>query len=530
MKSLIEYYGPLDATQGVLLERLNPAQIAAATQLVATLEKIISPVGKKLPITMGAVSKAKAIIRDETSGDLFTRLKQSLTPDIVKPLTRLNSATGFIVALSQGLVQAAEVVTKLGDIPEDKMDTPISKVTDKAKLFQQLKAALVPDGALSFFRGMPLANEAAIAREMMGLTGNDFKAIIGAAEELTKKPEVVQAALQAAKAGAEDIKVAKETAKGAKNTKSSKAKNVESPPEEKPVPEETGSKNADRGSAPEKPAQAKPKMMPFSKKKYADALYTSIKKVSTATPEQISAFVSTVADILSKQGIPIQESTTLRGRVGGRLTESLEYTEIQKALVGAGITDEKDQAVIGYKFAKMIASDRVSDESGALSRVFPKDFKILKVPVAKANEILSAGADKANDEFWSAEGEKEKGAASRLKNPERMSIEIPVVTNPSGAKGTFIPLGVNPMTSGIIIQGRDEQENEQPKGGDEQDYEYDRPSTLWLVNVDKLKAAISAYEAKIKNQPAKKEPETPDETKTVVQQRAPAKKSAPEGA
>lgn len=520
MKTLVENYGSLDASHDLLLERLDVQQIEAAAKLIEILEKIIGPVADKLPLTTKAIKDAKKIINQETTSGLVSKIRDVITPNLFKPLTRLNSAIGFISALAQGLVQASRVFTSFSNVPADKADIPLSQVVDKMLLFKQLRSAITPDGVLGFLRGMPMADDTAIARELMELTSNDFKAITSAVTELKKKPAVAKAVVRGAKAMAGMKKKAKQNKKTGEDDVT---------PEKTPETAKTTGDGASPTPETPKAKGAAPKMRPFSKKKYADALHTAVKKSANVTPEQISAFIDNIAGILSKQGIAIQESVTLRGRVGSALIkENIDFSDIQAAAEKAGITGEDDHAVLAYKLAKMIVSDRVDNKSGALPRVFPADFKITKIPAAKAIKILDVGSEKADKSFWEKDAVERKDATKRMKNPKNMSLEFPIVENPYGLKGAYIPLQTNdPQMDGILVQGRDI--SQEDKGDD---YEYEDKSGIWYINVKKLLAMAKKYgDSMMSNdQPESTEGASPDDAKTVIQQREPSKKTTPAGA
>jgi hypothetical protein len=469
---------------------------------------------------------------------------------MLKPLTRLNEALGFISGLAQGLVQASQVFATLSDIQEDKMDLPLSQVVDNKKLFDQLKSAMTPDGVLGFMRGLPLADDTVIVREMMELSGNDYKSIAGSVEEMKKRPQAAKAAARAVKAGIADTK----TIKGKKMTKNKETgapapENVRPGNKASPFPDEDesapqawadrvsqqGAKTGNKSSAGDVPAkndkQAKAKMEAFSTKKYAGALYLAVKKLAKVTPEQINAFVASVADILSQQGIPIREAKTLRGKIGGSiLKENLEYSQLVSAAEKAGITDENDQIIIAYKLAKMIVSDRADEKSGALAKVFPQDFKIVKVPVAKANEILGKATEVVGDDNARDEYKKRDDAEARAKNPKTEPLTISFVTDPYGTpKGKFIPLPIDPMASGLIVQGREaSQEDAKSEDPNDDGVEYTNPSSIWYIDIKKLQAAMAKYEESVKaksgDSQESTEVDTSDETKTVVRQPAPSKK------
>ena len=203
MKTLAENFGSLDSEPTVMTEKLDQKQIEASVKLIETLEKIIGPVKDKMPKTLNAIEQAKAIIRAEMSSGFLSNIANAVTPSIVKPLTKMSRAIGFITALSQGLVQISQVYTKLKTIPDENADSPIGEIMNRVKLFDQFQKALEPDGILGFIRGMPLIDSKIIARELLLLSSNDFKSINSAVENLKKKPNIAKAAVEVAKETAE---------------------------------------------------------------------------------------------------------------------------------------------------------------------------------------------------------------------------------------------------------------------------------------------------------------------------------------
>lgn len=479
---LSENFGELTFVS-TLAEGITKEQLSSAISLVGILEKLLKPVAQKMPKTTAGVVSAKKIILASTSKDIFTQLAGKITPNILKPLTNFNQAVGFISALAQGMVQSSELYTSLSDIQEENVDTPIGKLMDKTQLFKQLRSIMTPDGFLGFMQGMPIVSANDVAREMMNLSLNEFKAISQVTEELKSKKIVAQ------KVGETTKQVDKEI----KQTEKAGAK----------MPEETNNITQQQSTAPV--PQASPKMTAFSRKKYARALYTAVRKIVTVDEKQIETFINNIAKVLEKQNISIAENRRLGAMFGTMLQENLTFDDILSAASAAGINDEDSQIVIGYKLAKMISDERISDKSGALPKVFPKDFKITAVPVKHALSIISAHEDKQNAEFWKNDTEAQKN----VPKPQKETLPVMMVSNPYGHKGKFIPLNTrNPISDGIIVQGRDpKQENT----GD--DYEYNDSSSVWYIDVEKLMRNLKGQMT------AQTESVPEEEQKTVVHDR-----------
>lgn len=484
---LSENFGEISSS-AVISEGITKEQLTSAMELVGILEKLLQPVAPKMPKTMAGMSEAKKIIRASMSKDVFTRLAGKITPNVLKPFTKFNEAIGFMSALAQGLVQSSQVYTMLGDVQTKNVDTPIGNLMDKTQLFKELQAAMTPDGFLGFMRGLPLVSAADIAREMMGLSYNEFKAITHATEELKAKKKIAQSTGSTAKEINKNIKHVKQTKETVTTTKPESIAKEPTSPEKKISDTST----------------ANPKMMAFSRKKYASALYTAVKKIISVSEKQVEDFIGNIANILEKQKISIAETKRLGSMFGGLLHESLSYEMIAGAASAAGINDENAQAVLAYKLAKMISNERITKNSGALPKVFPEDFKI-SVPAKKALEIINAKEEEINSEFWKSD----KAAQQKQKDHRNESLTVMTVTNPYGLKGRFIPLSTrNPVSDGIVVQGRDpEQENK----GD--DYEYDESSNIWYIDIEKLMRNIK------KQTTAQTESVPEEEQKTVVQDR-----------
>lgn len=503
--------------ENVISEKFDQKKLISALALIDTLNKIIAPVGTKMPKTLKAIAKAKSIIKDESAGGALNALKGALTPKMLKPVTKYADAIGFIAGLSQALVQASQVFTTLSDIPENELDIPLINVStlDKKQTYNHMKAAVTPDGVLGFLRGMPLVNDKIIVGELIKLSSNDFKNIGMAVNELTKKKEDAKNVTKAAKD-------AEKMENDIKNDNKTIAKPAPEQKKKQPAPKpEAPVQTPAQASAPQAPKQPnandeqkQPPMRAFSKKNYADGLFTAVRKDTKITPEQIKKFVDNVAAIIEKQGIKIEESKSLASKFGNTLLkEGLTYQDFVSAAQDAGITDEDDMSIIIFKLGKMMAGDRVTATSGMVPKIFPADFKFQLPPAGNKLHNDRKNARRGNEAWDKLDAEKDD-ALERFKHPTITKASLPVVKDPWGAKGNYIPLMGSP--SNIIIQGRDlEQEMK-----NDDDYEYSDISKFWFINYDELKKLITKYEESIK-QPAEASTEDvqPDDVLTKVQSR-----------
>lgn len=493
MKTLAENFGSLHSGASVIVEKLDQKQITASIKLIEMLEKIIGPVKNKMPMTMKAIEQAKGTIRAELSSGFLSSIAGAVTPNIIKPLSKFNTAVEFITALTQGLVQIAQVFTKLTAVSEENETKPIGDVMDRLKLFNQFQKALIPDGVLGFMRGMPMIDSKIIARELLTLSSNDFKTIIVAVENLKKKPEITKTAVETSKEMSDLVDTAKtksppkrkrapattkekktQPKKTKKQTKSSASTPTLADTVKAGGNVETSTNNdiPDDEPVETKISQAEPVLRGFNKKNYSDGLYAYLKSKTDIKPEQIQNFVGNIADILKDVGIKIEESRTLRGTIntGRVLKENLEFSQIKNAAEKAGITDQKDIEILAFRLAKMIQTDRINDESGAMPKTFPRNFKVSKIPGISARDAIGDSNEKRDEEIDAEEQAKSAESQQKLNKPTIMKISVPTVTDVRGHKGTFIPLEVNdPELAGIIEQNRDETK-----------------AQLWYINIDKL--------------------------------------------